>query len=278
MIHLLLTSNRSWDEIVLKLIDWSLDAGKHILLAVVVYIIGHYLIKLLNYLLARFLERRKAEISVQTFVKSVANITLKGLLIVMVVGALGVNTTSLAALLASFGVAVGMALSGNLQNFAGGLVILFLKPYKVGDWIEGQGIAGTVQSIQIFHTILLTADGKQVYVPNGSMSSGSITNYTQKPTRRAEWSIGIEYGENVEKAREVALNVIRADERIEETPVPEVWLKELGESSVELTIRCWVKTADYWPVMFETREKLYNAFNENGITFPFTQVTVHQAG
>ena len=278
MTHSLLLSNMSWDEVLRKLIDWSLDAGKHILFAIVVYIVGHYLIKLLNYLLIRFMERRKVEVGVETFVKSVVNITLKGLLIVMVVGALGVNTTSLAALLASFGVAVGMALSGNLQNFAGGLVILFLKPYKVGDWIEAQGIAGTVQSIQIFHTILLTADGKLVYVPNGSMSSGSITNYTQKPTRRAEWTIGIEYGEKVEKAREVALEVIQADSRIEKEPSPEVWLKDLGNSSVDLIIRCWVQSSDYWPVMFEVREKIYNAFNEKGITFPFTQVTIHQGG
>ena len=277
MIHPLLTSNMSWDEVARKLIDWSLDAGKHILLAIVVFIVGHYLIKLLNYLLARFLARRKVEVSVETFVKSFVGITLQALLIVIVVGALGVNTTSLAALLASFGVAVGMALSGNLQNFAGGLVILFLKPYKVGDWIEAQGIAGSVQSILIFHTILLTADGKQIYVPNGAMSSGSIINYTQKPTRRAEWTIGIEYGEDVGKARTVALDIILADGRIEGNPAPEVWLKDLGQSSVDLVIRCWVKNDDYWPVMFEVREKIYNAFNENGITFPFTQVTVHQA-
>lgn len=267
----------SWDEVVRKLIEWSLDAGKHIILGIVVYIVGHYLIKLINYLLLRFLERRKVEISVKTFVTSVVGITLQVLLIVMVVGALGVNTTSLAALLASFGVAVGMALSGNLQNFAGGLVILFLKPYKVGDWIEAQNIAGTVQAIQIFHTILLTADGKQVYIPNGSMSSGSIINYTQKPVRRAEWTIGIEYGEDVEKARAVALEIIHADGRLEETPAPEVWLKDLGQSSVELIVRCWVKNADYWPVMFEVREKIYKAFNEHGINFPFMQVTVHQA-
>ena len=277
MIHLLLTSNMTWDEVLRKLVDWSLDAGKHILLAIVVFIVGHYLIKLLNYLLARFLARRKVEVSVETFVKSLVSITLQALLVIIVIGALGVNTTSLAALLASFGVAVGMALSGNLQNFAGGLVILFLKPYKVGDWIEGQGIAGSVESILIFHTILLTADGKRIYVPNGAMSSGSIINYTQQPARRAEWTIGIEYGENVEKAREVTLDILRADERIEKLPEPEVWLKDLGQSSVDLVVRCWVKNIDYWPVMFETREKIYNAFNENGITFPFTQVTVHQA-
>lgn len=268
--------NVHWDQVISQLISWSLDAGKHILIAAVVYIAGHYLIKLLNYLLAGLLERRKVEISVQTFVKSFVSILLQVLLIVTVVGALGVNTTSFAALLASFGVAIGMALSGNLQNFAGGIVILFLKPYKVGDWVEAQGTAGTVKAIQIFHTILMTADGKMIYIPNGAMSSGTITNYTLTPTRLAEWTIGIEYGEDVEKARRVALEIIKSDKRVKDDPAPVVWLKELNSSSVDLVIRCWVDNADYWGVMFENREKIYNRFNEEGIGFPFPQVTVHQ--
>jgi small conductance mechanosensitive channel len=179
-------------------------------------------------------------------------------------------------LLASFGVAIGMALSGNLQNFAGGIIILFLKPYKVGDWVEAQGTSGAVQAIQIFHTILLTADGKLIYVPNGAMSSGTITNYTLTPTRRAEWTIGIEYGENVEKARQIVLDILKADARVKEDPAPVVWLNELGSSSVDMVVRCWTDNSDYWDVMFQTREKIYNAFNENGISFPFTQITVHQ--
>ena len=268
--------NVHWDQVISQLISWSLDAGKHILIAAVVYIAGHYLIKLLNYLLAGLLERRKVEVSVQTFVKSFVSILLQVLLIVTVVGALGVNTTSFAALLASFGVAIGMALSGNLQNFAGGIVILFLKPYKVGDWVEAQGTAGTVKAIQIFHTILMTADGKMIYIPNGAMSSGTITNYTLTPTRLAEWTIGIEYGEDVEKARRVALEIIKSDKRVKDDPAPVVWLKELNSSSVDLVIRCWVDNADYWGVMFENREKIYNKFNEEGIGFPFPQVTVHQ--
>lgn len=269
--------NVRWDQVISQLIDWSLDAGKHILVAVIVYVIGHYLIKLLNYLLARFLERRKIEISVQTFVKSFVGILLQVLLIITVVSALGVNTTSFAALLASFGVAIGMALSGNLQNFAGGIIILFLKPYKVGDWVEAQNTAGTVQAIQIFHTILLTADGKLIYVPNGAMSSGTITNYTLTPSRRVEWVIGIEYGEDVEKARQVVLDILKADERVAKDPAPMVALSELNNSSVDMTIRCWTPNETYWDVLFDNREKIYNAFNAAGIGFPFPQVTVHQA-
>lgn len=269
--------NVHWDQVITQMISWSLDAGKHILVALVVYLIGHYLIKLLNYLLARFLERRKVEISVQTFVRSFVSILLQVLLIISVVGALGVNTTSFAALLASFGVAIGMALSGNLQNFAGGIIILFLKPYKVGDWVEAQGTSGAVQAIQIFHTILLTADGKLIYVPNGAMSSGTITNYTLTPTRRVEWVIGIEYGEDVEKARKVVLDILQSDKRVKDDPAPTVVLSELNNSSVDMTIRCWVDNDDYWNVLFQTREKIYNTFNANGIGFPFPQVTVHQA-
>ena len=272
----LTSGNVRWDQVVSQLVTWSLDAGRHILIALVMYVVGHYLIKLLNYLLARFLERRKVEISVQTFTKSFVSILLQVLLIVTVVSALGVNTTSFAALLASFGVAIGMALSGNLQNFAGGIVILFLKPYKVGDWIEAQGMAGTVQSIQIFHTVLQTADGKIIHVPNGAMSSGTITNYTLTPTRRADWTIGIEYGEDVEKARKVVLEILTSDSRVLTDPAPVVLLGELNSSSVDMTIRCWTSNADYWNVMFETREKIYNRFNEQGIGFPFPQVTIHQ--
>ena len=269
--------NVRWDQVINQLVNWSLDAGKHILVAIIVYVIGHYLIKLLNYLLARFLERRKIEISVQTFVKSFVGILLQVLLIITVVSALGVNTTSFAALLASFGVAIGMALSGNLQNFAGGIIILFLKPYKVGDWVEAQGTAGTVQAIQIFHTILLTADGKLIYVPNGAMSSGTITNYTLTPSRRVEWVIGIEYGEDVEKARQVVLDILKSDARVAKDPAPMVALSELNNSSVDMTIRCWTPNETYWDVLFQTREKIYNAFNAAGIGFPFPQVTVHQA-
>lgn len=269
--------NIDWDQIINQLVHWALDAGKHILLAIVIYLIGHYLIKLLNYLLARFLERRQVEISVQTFVKSFVGILLQVLLIITVVSALGINTTSFAALLASFGVAIGMALSGNLQNLAGGIILLFLKPYKVGDWIEAQGMAGTVQAIHIFHTILMSIDGKLIYIPNGSMSSGTITNFTGTPTRRAEWVIGIEYGEDVEKARQVILGIIQNDARIKTDPAPEIWLNQLNSSSVDLTIRCWVDNGDLWDVLFQTREKIYNEFNKQGIGFPFPQVTVHQA-
>ena len=179
-----------------QLLDAGVHAGASILKAILVFIVGRFLVSMLNKLTARMMDKRHVDISIKTFVKSLVNILLTVLLIISVVGALGVETTSFAALLASAGVAIGMALSGNLQNFAGGLVILLFKPYKVGDWIESQSFSGTVREIQIFHTILTTGDNKLVYVPNGSLSSGVVTNYNTQETRRVEWVFGVDYGED----------------------------------------------------------------------------------
>lgn len=261
-----------------QLVDLAIQTGGHILKAILVYIVGHFLIKLLKRFLTRFLDRRQhIDISVRTFIKSLVNILLTVLLIISVVGALGVQTTSFAALLASAGVAVGLALSGNLQNFAGGLVILFFKPYKVGDWIESQGVSGSVREIQIFHTILTTADNKVIYVPNGSMSSSVVTNYNTQPTRRIEWVVGVEYGENYDKVESVVREILAADKRILDTPAPFVALQTLDASSVNVVIRVWVKGADYWDVYFDMNKTVYATFNEKGIGFPFPQLTVHQA-
>lgn len=263
-------------QVVNQLITWALDAGRHILVAVLVYVIGHYIVKFINHLVAKLMVRRKMEPTLQTFLKSFVNITLQVLLVISVVGALGINTTSFAALLASAGVAIGMALSGNLQNLAGGIIILLFKPYKVGDWVEAQNTAGTVQEIQIFHTILLTADGKKVYVPNGAMSSGTIANVTLTPNRRIEWTVSVEYGEDMDRVRKVCLELIEADERILTDPAPMVVLTELANSSVNVLVRGWVTNGDYWNVLFDMQERIYKRFNEEGIGFPFPQVTVHQ--
>ena len=277
MAQQLTSSNVHLDQIFKQLIDWGLDVGRHILVALAIFIVGRYLVKMVNHLVARFMEKRKIEVSLQTFIKSFVKIMMQVLLIVAVIGALGINTTSFAALLASFGVAIGMALSGNLQNFAGGIVILFLKPYKVGDWIETQGTAGSVVAIQIFHTILLTADGKQIYIPNGALSSGNIINYTQTPTRRIEWVIGVEYDEDMDRVRTIVDGLLKADKRILSDPAPVVYLQEMADSSVNVLARAWVNNDDYWNVRFEINELIYKTFNNEGISFPFPQITVHQA-
>ena len=259
-----------------QLIDFGIRAGERILIAVLVFVVGRFLISLLNKFIRRLMDKRKV-ISIKTFVKSLVNILLTVLLIVSVVGALGVETTSFAALLASAGVAVGMALSGNLQNFAGGLVILLFKPYKVGDWIEAQSVSGTVKEIQIFHTILTTADNKLIYVPNGALSSGVVTNYSNQKTRRVEWIFGVDYGEDYNKVEKVVREVLTADKRILNDPAPFIALHALDASSVNVVVRVWVESSDYWGVYFDINKTIYATFNEKGINFPFPQLTVHQA-
>lgn len=260
-----------------QLIDSGIQAGGHILKAVLVFIIGRFLIKTLNRFVGRLMDKREVDISIKTFVKSLVNILLTILLIVSVVGALGVETTSFAALLASAGVAVGMALSGNLQNFAGGLVVLLFKPYKVGDLVEAQNVTGTVKEIQIFHTILTTADNKVIYVPNGALSSGVVINYSDRKTRRVEWIFGVDYGEDYNKVEQVVRGILSAEKRILLDPAPFVALHALDASSVNVVIRVWVNSEDYWGVYFDVNQAVYKTFNEKGINFPFPQLTVHQA-
>ena len=263
------------DIVIQNLIDSGISAGKHIIAAVVIFIVGRFLIKLINRLVASILQRRHIEISVQTFLSSLVNIILTILLIITVIGALGVNTTSFAALIASAGVAIGMALSGNLQNFAGGLIILLFKPYRVGDFIDVCGVQGTVSAVQIFHTILLTPDNKAVYLPNGSTSSSTITNYSREDKRRIEWTFGIDYGEDVGRARTAILSVITADARTLNEPAPFVAVGGLSDSSVDIIVRVWVPTEEYWNVYYDMHQRVYETFNEQKINFPYPQQTVH---
>ena len=222
------------------------------------------------------MDRRKVDPAIQSFLGSLVNILLMILLAISVVSALGVNTTSFAALLASAGVAVGMALSGNLQNLAGGIVILLFRPFKVGDYIEAQGTGGTVSEIQIFHTILTTPDNKKIYLPNGALSSGNITNYSKEPLRRVDFTVAVEYGEDIDKVRKALKDILDKDARVLQEPAPVIVLGALADSSVNMTVRVWVKSEDYWSVFFETNETIYNEFNRLGINFPYPQLTIHQ--
>lgn len=264
---------RLWQQF----LDWGVDAGGRILGAVIIFVVGKFLISFLKKMLARILKRRQMDAGVQSFVRSLVSILLNLLLVVAIVSKLGIETTSFAALLASAGVAIGMALSGNLQNFAGGLIILVFKPYKVGDWIDIQSVSGTVREIQIFHTILTTADNKVVYIPNGTLSSGTIVNYSREDTRRIEWVVGVEYGVDYDHVESVVRRILATDERILDTPAPFVALHALDASSVNVTIRVWVKTSDYWDVYFNMNKQIYATFNAEGIGFPFPQLTIHQA-
>lgn len=264
------------DLLLKQLVSMCVEVGKSILLAIVIYIAGKFVIKLINKLIRRTLEHKNVDSTIQSFLKSFVSILLNVLLIITVISALGVNTTSFAALLASFGVAAGMALSGNLQNLAGGLIILLFKPFKVGDFVEAQGSMGTVKEIQIIHTILQTVDNKEIYLPNASLSSGSITNYSKMGTRRVDFTVNVEYGTDVEKVMNALKAIAESDERILKDPEPFYALSALAESSVNFTFRVWVNGADYWPVFFDLNKKIYEDFNRQAIKFPFPQLQIHQ--
>lgn len=260
-----------------KLVDFSIHAGEKIVVAIIVFIVGKLVIKLISKLLRRILSRKEVDEGVKTFLYSLTNILLTILLVVSVIGALGVNTASFAALLASAGVAIGMALSGNLQNFAGGLIILIFKPYKVGDFIEVQNVSGTVNAIQILNTVIITTDNKVIYVPNGSLSSGTIINYSRMELRRVDFVFGVDYGTDFSYVKTVVEELISEDDRILDTPAPLIALNELADSSVNVALKVWVKNADYWGVYYDMNKNVYARFNEKGISFPFPQLTVHTA-
>lgn len=266
------------NDFIAKALNAGIDLGGRILAALIIFIIGKFLINWANRLFATMLQKRKVDASIQSFLKSIVNITLLVMLFLAVIGKLGIELTSFAALLASVGVAVGMALSGNLSNFAGGVIILVFRPYKVGDYIEAStGASGTVTDIQIFHTVLTTPDNKVIFAPNGAMSGAVVTNYSRKETRRLDFTFGVEYGTDFELTKSIIQEIINKDSRILKDPAPFIELGALADSSVNITVRIWVNASDYWAVNFDMNKNVYATFNEKGISFPFPQLTVHQA-
>lgn len=354
----------SFDDLMGRLAQSAVDFAINLAIAIVVFYVGRFIIRKIYRLISTIFLRRKIDKSLATFVLSLVNIVLYFILIVTVIGILGIETTSFLAIFASAGVAVGMALSGTLQNFAGGVLILLLKPYKIGDYIEVQGYAGTVREIQIFHTIITTYDNKSISIPNGGLSTGSVNNWSREVYRRVTWTVSISYGDNVDDARKAILDMFAEDERIEEAAVavesgmevvgdgkgcgtghggchanvgdtvpvqgdneeddldseaetpkkptfldrilhrhraaraalkererkqeeairllipkpdhsPKVLVNNLGESSVDLQVRAWTKTGEYWNVFYYYNEKFYNELPKYGIRFPFPQMDVH---
>ena len=255
--------------------EYVVPFGIKLVVAIVVLLLGRWVIKLIKKGLTRIMERRKADPSLSSFLMSLVSVLLTFLLIIAIVGILGVNTSSLVALLASAGLAIGMALSGTLQNFAGGVMIMMFKPFKVGDFISAQGYEGVVNEIQIFNTHVLTPDNKEVILPNGSLSTGAMTNFSKQGTRRVDWSFSIAYGDDYDKAKSLLLRLCDEDGRIQKTPKPFVELGKLNDSSVDITVRVWVDAADYWAVFFSMNEKVYKAFAAEGLSIPFPQMDVH---
>ena len=258
----------------------AIHFGLKVLAALAIYIIGAWIIKRITKLVAKGLERKKSDAALASFVRSLVSITLWVLLIIITIGALGVNTTSLAALLAAGGMAIGMALSGTVQNFAGGIMLLVFKPIKAGDFIEAQGFIGTVSEINITSTKLITLDNRVIFIPNGSLSSGTINNFSVNDLRRVDITVNIAYGNDIDKAKETALEIIKSNPSVLDSSTPGaadpfVALLNFKESTIELVTRTWVKAADYWPVYFWINENLYAQLPKKGINFSFPQLNVN---
>lgn len=268
-------SSLSWDVFISKMIELGISLGSKLLIAVALLIIGRWLIKRIQRLVCTIMEKRKVEASLYSFVKSLISITLNFILVITIISVLGIETSSFIALFASAGVAIGMALSGTLQNFAGGVMILLFKPFKVGDTIEAQGQSGKVKEIQIFNTLITTPDNKIIIIPNGGLSTGITKNYSKEPTRRVDWEFGIGYGDSYDKAKAVIDKLLASDERILKDPAWFIALTSLGESSVNIVVRAWVDAPDYWDVYFSLNEKVYKTFTEEGLNIPFPQLDVH---
>ncbi|HCA22731.1 MAG TPA: mechanosensitive ion channel protein MscS [Pseudomonas sp.] len=252
-----------------------IEYGSKLFLALLTLVIGWWLIGRVVKAMDAVLNKRNVEPTLHGFLSALVSIALKVLLLITVAGMVGIETTSFIAMLGAAGLAVGLALQGSLANFAGGALILFLRPFRAGEYIEAQGVGGTVDSIQIFNTILKTPDNKTVIIPNGSLSNGNIINYSRQPTRRVDLNIGIDYGDDVKKARSILLGLAAADSRVMKDPEAVVWLVSLGDNSVNLSLRMWTKTEDFWGVFWDIQEQAKEAFDAQGITIPFPQRTVH---
>jgi small conductance mechanosensitive channel len=274
-----LTTTPSTD-LLKELLDNTIRFGLKLLAAFLIYIFGAWLIKKIKVLLARGFERRETDAGIASFVQSIVSIALTIVLIIITVGTLGIDTSSIAALLTGGGLAIGLALNGTVQNFAGGLMILVFKPFKAGDYIEMEGHAGTVTEVNITSTRLTTTDNRVIIIPNGMLSNEVINNYSSRQYRRLEIIIDVEYGSSAEQTKEVLYEIIKRDSRIltVECGVPAdpfVALNALKDSSVEFILRVWVKREDYWDTKFSLNEEIYKRLPENGINFPFPQLDIN---
>ncbi|BDR80071.1 mechanosensitive ion channel protein MscS [Clostridium tetani] len=252
--------------------------GSKIILAVATLVIGLYVIKKIVGLLSRRFSKIGLEKSLQSFSISFTSIGLKILLAVTIASMLGAEMTSFVAILGSAGLAVGLALQGSLSNFAGGVLILILKPFKVGDYIEAAGHSGTVSEIQVFYTILNTPDNKKVIIPNSNISNGSVTNYSANTTRRVDLIFSIDYDENIERVKKVLINIIESNSLILKEPYPQILVGEHGDSSVNLYVRVWCENKDYWNIYFGLMEKVKVEFDKESINIPYPQVEIQYKG
>ncbi len=257
-------------------VSWLWAVIPNIVMAIIILFFGLWLIKLINGLIRKFFLRREYDPALESFLQSFISIALKVLLFVLVVTQLGVKSSSLVAMIGAAGLAIGLALQGSLANFAGGVLILLFKPFKVGDFISAQGVDGTVKEITIFTTKLKTFGNQVAIIPNGQLSNNNIINYNEEPLRRDKIDVGIGYGSNIKKAKDILLEICTQNEKILTEPLPEVYVGELGDSSVNLTLRFWAKNEDFWAAHFYVIEELKQRFDDSEIEIPFPQRVIHQ--
>lgn len=264
------------NELIGDFLEKAINFGIKVLAAILIYLIGAWLIKKIKGMLKRIFDKKGTDAAIASFTMSIVSIALTIVLIIVTIGTLGIDTTSFAALLAGGGMAIGMALNGTVQNFAGGIMILIFKPFKSGDYIEAQGFAGTVSEVTITSTKLTTVDNRIIIIPNGALSNGTINNYSNQKFRRVDLTVDVEYGTSSDAVKAVLHSIVKEDARILSEPAePFIALSSLKDSSIQFTMRLWVNSSDYWGVYFDTIEKVYNELPKNGIHFPFPQLDVN---
>lgn len=269
-------SGMSGDEIKQMVTSFVMSFSVKLVKVLLIWFVGRWVLKRISRIVKHIMEKHLDNVSVRSFISSLIDVVVMILLILMIIGVLGIDTSSFIAIFASAGVAIGMALSGTLQNFAGGVMILLFRPYKVGDYIEAQGVSGTVKEIQIFNTVVTTPDNKVILLPNGPVSTGIINNYSREPLRRVDFTFSISYGDDFEKAKQVLLRLASEDKRVLDKPAaPFVELGSLSASSIDITVRLWCKQEDYWGINFDLNKKVYETFPKEGLNFPYQTFTVN---
>ena len=263
------------EDVLSKIYEALATHGLKVLAAIAIFIVGRWVAKLVVNIIARGMEKAKVDKTLVKFSKSLCYMLLMTFIIIAVLGTVGVPTASFVAVIGAAGLAVGLALSGSLANFASGVLLIIFKPFKVGDFVEMAGTKGVVQSIQIFNTIINSPDNIKIIIPNGQVTGGNILNYSVNGTRRVDLVVGVSYGDDLKKAKDIISGVLESDPRVLNDPAFTVAVLELADSSVNFVVRPWVKSADYWDVYFGITEDVKNALDKNGITIPFPQRDVH---
>lgn len=264
-------TKENWEQFV----EWVWDFFPGLISAIVILFVGIWTINILSRMLRKFFQKKDYDETLESFLYEIINIGLKILLLILVITQLGVQTSSLVAILGAAGLAVGLALQGSLANFAGGVLILFFKPFKIGDFIEAQGVSGTVKEISIFTTKLNTFGNQLAIIPNGKLSNDNVINYSSESKRRDKIDIGVSYGSDIKKAKDVLLDIVNSQELVIKDPAPEIFVSELGDSAITLSLRYWTLNDDFWSIHFLTIEEAKKRLEANGISLPFPQREVH---